>query len=123
MIKTPRGMTNEELIEAWHSATDQAVEQSDGEADWSTIPEIVAIEEELVKREIEPHKEHRMNYLLINRTGVFTRRVTLEQAAQEMGLEADHILWAIENYGRCDVGSPTGAELVVITDEFEDGVR
>ena len=63
------------------------------------------------------------SYLLINRTGLFTRRVSVEQAATAMELDADEILWAIENYGRCDVQAPTGAELTLIADKFEDGVR
>ena len=62
-------------------------------------------------------------YLLINRTGLFTRRVSIEQAATAMELDIDEILWAIEQYGRCDIQAPTGAELTLIADKFEDGVR
>ena len=57
-------------------------------------------------------------YLLINRTGLFTRRVTLEEAARETGIDAEQIEWACEEYGRCDTKAPTGAELTVIADEW-----
>ena len=57
-------------------------------------------------------------YLLINRTGLFTRRVTLQEAVTAMELPEDQILWAIEEYGRCDTKAPTGADLVVIAEEW-----
>ena len=58
-----------------------------------------------------------MNYLLINRTGLFTRRVSLQEASTATGIDAEQIEWAIEEYGRCDTKAPTGADLVVILDE------
>ena len=57
-------------------------------------------------------------YLLITRTGLFTRRVTLQQAVEHTGLPMEQIEWAIEEYGRCDTKAPTGAELTVIPDEY-----
>jgi hypothetical protein len=51
--------------------------------------------------------------LLIDRTTWALSRVSLAEAAQRMGVEPDHILWAIEEYGRCDVD-----QLIAIKEEY-----
>jgi hypothetical protein len=45
------------------------------------------------------------DYLLIDRTALSVKRVTLEKAASMTGLDTNHIEWAIEEFGRCDTGT------------------
>lgn len=62
--------------------------------------------------------------LVIDKATLATIRCDAQRAAELMDLEPEDVLWAVEEYGRCDATNvTTNTEYVAIAQDYEGDAR
>lgn len=62
----------------------------------------------------DSHMVEYRNMLLIDKRAFTMKRVVMSEAVAEIGVDAEHIEWCLEEYNRCDVDN-----FILINEEYD----